>query len=106
MKWITTNWIKEHSRICGDAEDSLLELYGESAEEMVANYLGRGTLDECDASLRMEYGDVPKNIMHAALMLVDVSYTYRSPIAPTNMYIIPYTFEILIKPYMKLTSGC
>ena len=102
MKWLTIDYIKAHSRICCDCEDDLLNMYGGSAEEMIANYLNRGTLAECDSSLREEYGKIPTNIMHAALMLVDVSYTYRSPITPTSLHVVPYTFDILIKPYMKL----
>ena len=35
-------------------------------------------------------------------MLVDVSYNNRSPIGPQQMSLIPYTFDMLIKPYMKL----
>ena len=37
-------------------------------------------------------------------MLVDVSYQYRSPISPTNVSVVPYTFDILVKPYMRLAS--
>ena len=35
-------------------------------------------------------------------MLVDISYTYRSAISPTNVSMVPYTFDVLVKPYMKL----
>ena len=37
MKWLTLDWIKQHSRIDFDCEDDLLELYGEAAEEAVLN---------------------------------------------------------------------
>ena len=102
MKWLKIEYIKAHSRICCDGEDAILEMYADSAEETIASYLNRGTLDECDAWLREQYGGVPNNIIHAALMLVDVSYTYRSPVNPTNVSLVPYTFDLLIKPYMKL----
>ena len=36
-------------------------------------------------------------------MLVDLSYQQRSPVSPVSMYAVPYTFDLLIKPYMKLT---
>ena len=103
MKWITIDYIKAHSRICSDCENDLLTMYGESAEETVANFLNRGTLEECDASLRTQYGKIPVNILQACLMLVETSYLYRSPDSQSNIYLVPYTFDVLIKPYMILS---
>ena len=103
MKWLTIQYIKQHSRIDYDCEDALLELYGNSAEETVAQYLNRGdSVEKCVESLKEQYGSVPASIIHAALMLVDVSYTYRSAINPSNLSMVPYSFDILVKPYMKL----
>ena len=103
MKYLSLEYIKQHSRIDYDCEDGLLEMYGDSAEETVAQYLNRGkTVDEMVADLKEVYGHVPAPIYHATLMLVDVSYQYRSPISPTNVSVVPYTFDILVKPYMKL----
>ena len=97
MRFLSLDYIKKHSRIDYDCEDALLTLYGDAAEETVLNYCNR-TLE----SLVNDYGEVPAAIMQAALMLVDVSYQHRSPISPTNIYLVPYTFDILVKPYMIL----
>ena len=97
MKWLTIEWIKAHSRIEYDCEDALLELYGEAAEETVLNITGR-SYDDFVA----EFGEVPKAVVQASLMLVDVSYSQRSPVGVQQMHAIPYTFDLLIKPYMKL----
>lgn len=97
MKFLNIDYIKQHSRICSDCEDGLLELYGESAEDTLLNYLGRTYED-----IMEEYDEVPAPLRQAALMLVDVSYTYRSPVTPANMSVVPYTFDPLVKPYMKL----
>ena len=35
MKYLTTDYIRQHSRIDFDCEDDVLELYGEDAEETV-----------------------------------------------------------------------
>lgn len=103
MKYLTIDYIKRHLRIDFDCEDALLELYGESAEEMLAQYLNRGkTVDEMAADLENVYGHIPAPIRHATLMLVDISYQHRNPISPTNVSMVPYTFDLLIKPYMKL----
>lgn len=100
MKWLTIEWIKKHSRIDFDIEDDLLELYGNSAEESVLNLCNRSYEDIVET-----YNGVPKAIVHASLMLVEVSYKFRDPDTMQRLYAVPYTFEMLLKPYMILTDG-
>lgn len=105
MTIITLSDIKAQLRIESEltAEDALLTSYGNSAEETIAQYLNRGdTVAEMVASLTEQYGSVPQNIKNAALMLVDTWYQYRSPISGQSLSIVPYTFDILVKPYMIL----
>lgn len=97
MKYLTIDYIKQHSRIEYDCEDTLLELYGEAAEETTLNHLNRTYEDLVEI-----YGRVPAPIVHATLMLVDVSYQHRSPVSGQSMYSVPYTYDLLVKPYMKL----
>jgi uncharacterized phage protein (predicted DNA packaging) len=99
MKWLTLEWIKKHSRIDFDCEDELLELYGEDAEQTVLNLINRSFDD-----LIEQYGEVPKPLYVAALMLVEVSYTQRAPITQQNMSPVLYAFDTKIIPYMKLTD--
>lgn len=97
MKWMTLEYIMAHSRIIDEDESSLLEFYANSAEQTV--------LDFCNTTydaLVTTYGEVPAPLYHAALMLVDLSYSARSPISPGNYYMIPYTFDALLKPYIIL----
>lgn len=98
MKWLTIDYIHQHSRIEYDCEDALLEEYGNAAEDTVLNICGM-TYEE----LTGKYGEVPSPIRLASLMLVEVSYTNRSPISMQNLYTVPYSFDLLIKPYVKLT---
>ena len=102
MKWLTLQKIKAQCRIddINTEEDELLEMYGESAEEAVLNALGRSYEDLFEV-----YGRVPMPVVHASLMLVDLSYQYRSPIGSQNMYQVPYTFDLLLKPYMRLAGS-
>ena len=97
MKWLTIDYIKQHSRIDFACEDDVLELYAISAEDTILNLINM-TYDELIA----EYGDVPAPIRHASLVMVDHSYNHRSLASPNNMSIIPYSFDLLIKPYMRL----
>lgn len=103
MKLLSIDFIKQHSRIEYDCEDALLEMYGDSSEMTMAQYLNRGkTVDDMITSLTEEYGSVPAPIYHATLELVDQSYNHRSPASPQNMYFVLYNFDTLVKPYMKL----
>ena len=101
MKYLTLDYIKSHSRIDELHEDlgetDLVTLYAESAEETVLNYLNRSLEDLID-----NYAEVPAPVMHATLMLVDLSYMQRSPISVQTLYTVPYTFDVLLKPYMIL----
>jgi hypothetical protein len=104
MKFLTIDYIKQHSRIDFDCEDQLLELYGDSAEETLAWLLNRGkTVEQMVTSLTDEYGQIPARCYHAALMLTEQAYNHRGPTSPTNMSYVPYGFDLLIKPLMKLT---
>lgn len=98
MKWLTLDYIKMHLRIDYSCEDSLLTIYGEAAEDVVLNAINRSY----NGVLRV-YGAIPKPLYQAALMLVDLSYQQRSPVTSQHMSSVPYTFDILVKPYTKLT---
>ena len=102
MKWLTLERIKQQCRIETDftQEDTLLESYGTSAESTILNHLNRTYFD-----LLEQYGAVPQDIINASLMLVDVWYQHRSPVEGLSMSIVPYTFDMLIKPYMKLAGS-
>lgn len=102
MKWLTLDWIKQHSRVDGinTCEDDLLEMYGDDSEQTVLNLINRSYEELIDI-----FGDVPKPLWVAALMLVEVDYTHRSPDAMNNMYAVRYSFDMKVKPYMKLASS-
>lgn len=102
MEFLTFDMIKMQLRLDdtqAQAEHDILCMYGESAEDTVMNTLNRTVEDLVEV-----YGHVPAPVKHAALMLTDVSYQHRSPVSPQNMSIVPYTYDLLLKPYMKLTT--
>ena len=66
MKWLTLDWIRDHSRLLNDeAENDILELYGDDAEQTVLNICNRSYEDIMET-----YGEGPKPLFVAALMLV------------------------------------
>lgn len=102
MKYLTFEQIKAQLRLDdeqAELERTLLEMYGESAEDAVLNLLNRTMEDVIE-----QYGKVPNPIVHAALMLADNAYKERSPISPQSMSVVPYAFDLMLKPYMRLTT--
>ena len=102
MKYLSLDYIKQHTRIDFDCEDDLLEMYGDSAEEAMSQILNRGkNTEEMVADLTEVYGHVPAPIYPATLMLVASLYKDREKDLVQQVY-DNKTFAILVKPYMKL----
>ncbi len=102
MEIITFDQIKAQLRLDDEQaalEHDLLEMYGEAAEETVLDLIRRSYTDIIE-----RYGKVPASLRHAILLLVDNSYKERSPASSQNMSAVPYSFDLLVKPYMKLSS--
>ena len=101
MKFLTLDEIKRQLRIEQDftLEDVLLTRYGNSAEQTIFRTCRRDYDD-----FLSEYGGIPDDIVHAALMLVTASYEHRSAVSMQNLSIVGYAFDMKVKPYMRLTS--
>lgn len=103
MKFLTFKQIKDQLRLDdeqAEEERDILELYGEAAEDAVLSLVRRNM-----ANILETYGRVPKQIVQATLMLVAISYQHREPASQQNMYAVPYTFDMLIKSYMRLDGA-
>lgn len=96
-KWTTVEYVKAHSNIDFDCTNAVLELYICSAEETILNLLRR-TYE----NLIETYGCVPAPIRHATLLLTDNSYEHRTPAEATNLYLVGYGIDMMLKPYMVL----
>ena len=103
MKFLTLDQIKAQLRLDDQQaldEHDLLELYGDAAEDMVLNTCNRTITD-----IYEQYGMVPKALVQAGLMLVAQSYQHRETASPQNLSVVPYAFDLLLKPYMRLTTS-
>ena len=100
MKWLTLESIKQQCRIEMDFhdEDELLELYGESAEEVLMAVLNR-TYEE----LFEKWGRVPSPVVSVSLMLVASLYKDREKNLVQEVKNNP-TFKFLMAPYMRLAD--
>lgn len=106
MKFLTINYIKQHSRLDFDCEDQLLELYADSAEEALAGLLNRGkTVEEMVTSLEQEYGKVPARCYQAGLMLTEQAYNLRGVSSPVAQNLNPAGIDLLLKPLIRLAHG-
>ena len=99
MKFLTIDYIKQQLRIDWSEEDTILDEYGKAAEDTWLNLLNRSYHD-----LLESYGEVPAPLVQAALLLVGESYQHREPSSAQNLSSVPYAFDLLIKPYMRLSS--
>lgn len=101
MKWLTLEKIKAQCRIEPDFhdEDDILTMCGESAEDSVLDIIRRSYTEVME-----KYGTVPTPLVHASLMLVDLSYKERGPVSSQNLYQVPYAVDFKLKPYMKLSD--
>ena len=105
MKFLTIDKIKQQLRLDCTCEAELLDAYGNSAEATLAAYIGfmdENNVPSVDKMLEAYGGTMPAPLVQAALMLVDLSYQHRNPTSIQNLSIVPYSFDLLVKPYVKL----
>lgn len=99
MKWLEIDYIKKHSRIDYDCEDGLLELYAGDAEKTLLRLIRR-TLENVKD---MNGGEVPEQLYHAALMLVDVSYEHRNPDCQAQLHQVELSFNFIVSDFIRYT---
>lgn len=108
MKYLTIDYIKQHSRIDFDCEDAELDLYGNAAEEAMQNLLARSYEDIVETFGRVT-GDedtdmpVPAAIVNGTLLIACYLYENRSIDSQVKSEAVP-GLPLLIKPYMRLSG--
>lgn len=98
MRWLTLTLIKEKCRETESYQDNILTLYGETAESLILRLCNR-TYDEI-----LEYNNnvFPYELITASLMILNHWFDNGTPVLSAKLSQIPYTLDILIKPFMKL----
>ena len=97
MKYLTLEYIKDHSRIDYDCEDDLIEQYGEAAEETILDLVNRSYED-----LLETYGKVPARIKQATFEIADHLIRHRAPAEQVSLSSVPYNFELMLKSFIIL----
>ena len=98
MKYLTLEYIKAHSRIDYDCENDLIEVYGTAAEDTVLFLLNRSY----DDLLQACGGEIPPAVMITTCQIADNLIRHRSPTDNINLSVVPYNFDLMIKPYIIL----
>lgn len=102
MKYLTFEQIKAQLRLDdaqAELERTLLEMYGESAEDAVLTIIRRPL-----RNVKQVYGHVPRKLIQVTLLLVDEWYQHRASAEPGTLSPVPYAFDFMLKPMMRLTG--
>ena len=117
LKVVTLEELKLQMREDFDGEDELINLYGCAAEDAVIGGTHR-TLDELK---RMGYEEqtgialskdealpdgewFPSRLKVAILMIAAHAHRNREPVASVAQNPVPYTYDMFVKPYRKLSE--
>lgn len=97
MKYLTLEYIKAHSRIDYDCENELISKIGSAAETAILNLIGQSYEDLVET-----YGEVPDTVMQATFELADNLIRHRAPGEQVGLTIVPYNFDLMLKKYIIL----
>ena len=98
MEYLTLDYIKAHSRIDYDCEDDILEAKGSAAEVAILNLLNCSLDDLKEAN----GGIVPTPVIEATFELADSLIQHRAPTEHVSLSIVPYGFDLMLRPYIVL----
>lgn len=102
MKFLTFDQIKAQLRLDdaqAEEEKTLLEMYGESAEDAVLEIIRRPLIN-----VILTYNGLPKRLIQVTLLLVDEWYQHRAAAEPGALSPVPYAFGFMLKPMMRLAG--
>lgn len=110
MKFITLNELKDQLRIEHDYtdEDTLLTTEGNAAEAALLRTCNR-TADDLLATFGTTDPDTggvlpPPDFVMACLMLGKHLYEHRGPDDSVQQVQVPYSIDLMVKPFIKLTA--
>lgn len=115
LQVVTMQELKAQMRVDFEDEDELIELYGKAAEDTIIRGTGRTLRELCENEYiaildRMpEEGlDVttwfPDRLKLAILVFAAHCYRNREPVAAIAQNAVPFSLDVLCKPYRKLTD--
>jgi hypothetical protein len=102
MKYLTFEQIKAQLRLDdeqAELERKRLEGMAEAAEDAVLTIIRRPLYN-----VKQVYGHIPQKLIQVTLLLVDEWYQHRSPVEQGQLSPVPYAFDFMLKPMMRLAG--
>mgnify|MGYP003558710570 CR=1 FL=1 len=102
MKYLTFEQIKQQLRLDdeqAELEHTRLEGMAMAAEEAVLAIIRRSLID-----VILTYNGIPQRLIQITLLLVDEWYQHRSPVVQGQLSLVPYAFDFMLKPMMRLSG--
>ena len=103
MKYLTFEQIKQQLRLDdeqAEMERTRLEGMAMAAEEAVLTIMRRSLVD-----VILTYNGLPQRLIQVTLLLVDEWYQRRSSVEQGQLSPVPYAFDFMLKPMMRLTGN-
>lgn len=103
MKFLTFEQIKAQLRLDdeqAELERTRLEGMAMAAEEAVLTIMRRSLVD-----VILTYNGLPQRLIQVTLLLVDEWYQRRSSVEQGQLSPVPYAFDFMLKPMMRLTGN-
>lgn len=104
LRVVTLDELKAQMREDWDGEDELITLYGEAAEQAVIGATRRTAEELTAMGVAEGCGGFPARLKVAVLMLAAHSHRNREPVAAVAQNAVPYTLDMYVKPYVKLSE--
>lgn len=102
MKYLTFEQIKAQLRLDdeqAELERTRLEGMAGAAEEAVLTIIRRPLYN-----VKQVYGHTPRRLIQVTLLLVEDWYKHRGPEENYAMSTVPYAFDFMLKPMMRLAG--
>nr|DAJ47720.1 MAG TPA: Head Tail Connector Protein [Caudoviricetes sp.] len=105
LKIVTLEDLKGQMRIDFEEEDNLITVYGEAAEAAVVNATRRSVEElMSENEKRTGISEFPPALYVAILMMAAQLYRSREPVSGLSQVLVPYTYDYLVKPWIKLVK--
>lgn len=102
MQVLTLEELKAQMRVDFEEDDEIIKLYGMAAEQGVSSYCRRTVADFEEENARRGGTGFPAVPRVCMLMLASHLYRNREPVAGLQQVSVPYTFEFMLKDWVKL----
>lgn len=113
LKVVNIEELKQQMRVDFEEENEIIALYGEAAEDVVIKGTRRTLEELCRIGYEEQTGEIapeelpdgnwfPVRLKLAVLMMAAHSYRNREPVASVGQNIVPYAYDVLVKPYRRL----